>query len=140
MLQFGFGICRSRNFEFQNHIYKYHKSACLIEMCLAEFFVFNFVRLVDWGTTTRGLSQIWLQIRRKNNYFWNPKFFNTLYWWRARTYGLNMVISTFFCPLYMNTFSSKCVQVIVPFYLLPSSKISPQKKPLVPCLHFHFRL
>jgi hypothetical protein len=67
--------------------------------CRVFFFSFNFVRQVDWGTTTRGLSQIWLQVRRKNNYFWNPTFFNTLYWWHARNYGINMAISTFFFPL-----------------------------------------
>jgi hypothetical protein len=47
MLQFRFGTCRSQNFEFQNHIYKYHKSACLIEMCIAEFF---FSILWGWWT------------------------------------------------------------------------------------------
>jgi len=48
----------------------YQKNGC------ARFFL-NFMRLVDWRSTTRRLSQIWLQVREKSKSFFKPCYVHT---------------------------------------------------------------
>ncbi len=59
--------------------------------------LFNFVRLVDWRSSTRGLSQTWLQITQESRNFWVPHY---IFATNARSSSLNLAISPFFPSKY----------------------------------------
>jgi hypothetical protein len=94
-----------------------------LEMNMAKFggfcFFPNFMRWVDWRSSERGLSQIWLlQVRETSSFFcsWNP----IICWPLSRTYSLNMVVnSSHFFPRNVTNlgdfFPRKCfVKVVGP--------------------------
>jgi hypothetical protein len=94
---------------------------------------------VDWGSSTRGLSQILTtgQTMEKNKDFFYIKKTLNRYWQHSKTYVLNTMIKTLF-------FSSKYAEFEgflskeplcsshshAPCFGLPSDEILPQKKPL----------
>lgn len=107
------------------------------------FFLFNFVRWVDWQSFTRGLNQIWLNIREKSS---KKKLTPLAYIhrdWHARNYGLkydNFIKKI--SPKYGDDFGSfffqkhalyKSKALFLSFFLsflLPSGQISPLIKKL----------
>ncbi len=50
------------------------KHCCRPSHQVDYLFLFNFVRLVDWQSSTRGLSQTWLQITEESRKFWVPHY------------------------------------------------------------------
>jgi hypothetical protein len=55
-------------------------------------FLFNFVRLVDWQSSTGGLGQIWLQITEESRNFWVPHYiFATCYTFQSKFGDLTVV-------------------------------------------------
>ncbi len=48
---------------------------------------------MDWQSSTRGYSQIWLQVRRRKFIFLETRLLSSCH---LRTYGLSMAISNFF--------------------------------------------
>jgi hypothetical protein len=87
-----------------------------------QVFCFNFVTWVDWWSSTRETSQIWLYLKEESNFFrnatlfWIPPTFRNLCW--------NMMTSKLFsskCGDFGGFFSQKTLctlRIIVPLYPL----------------------
>jgi hypothetical protein len=61
-------------FFFSRYPLRYHDKKKSINFYTIQhpkgFFLFSFVRKVDWWSFTRGLSQIWLQVKEESFIFW----------------------------------------------------------------------
>ncbi len=99
-----------------------------------DFFLLNFVRKVDWGSSTKQFSHIWLLARedgrkKLEHYYILAKCWNL---WSKSGYFKNNspqnMRTTLDDQIFLKEKKNPCVWLAIPFFFSPSHENSPHKK------------